>query len=87
MHPVTDAQHRNAQLENAGIHPGTVGFVDAGRPAGKNDAFRRQRPNLFGGDRGRFDLAVDTAFADPTGNELIELGSEIDDDDHGDSPS
>ena len=42
LHAVADAQHRDAEIEDAGIDLGAAGFVDAGRPAGKDDPFRFQ---------------------------------------------
>jgi hypothetical protein len=46
-----------------------------------------QDPNLFSSDGRWFYLAVYAAFAHPAGDQLIELGSEVDDDNHGYSPS
>jgi hypothetical protein len=38
------------------------------------------------GDVRRFDLAIDVVFPDPPGDELVVLGTEIDDEDQAETP-
>ena len=40
LHPVADAEDRNAEIEDAGIALRRTRLVDAGRPAGEDDAAR-----------------------------------------------
>ena len=62
LHAVANAQHRNAEVENARDRTsGAASFVDAGRAAGEDDAPRGQLGDPLGGDRVADDLAVDVA--------------------------
>jgi hypothetical protein len=79
LHPVADAQDRDAEIEDRGVAPRRTSLVHAARTAGQNDAlevaffqFRRcdVRPDQ---------LAEHTRLADATGNQLGVLRPKIKD--------
>jgi hypothetical protein len=76
---VTDAQHRDAELEDARIHPVGVLGVHRSRATGEDDAHRRLGADLVGGDVAGDDLGVDPRLADPPGDQLGVLGPEVED--------
>jgi hypothetical protein len=57
-------------------------LIDAGRASGQYDPFRRQDLDLRGGNGRGLYLAVDMSFPHPPGDELIVLGTKINDHDH-----
>ncbi len=83
LEAVTDPQDRNPEIEDPLVHPRRVRLVDGGGPAGKDDPFGPELPDLFDIDPRRLDLAVDLMFPDAPGDELVVLRSEIDDQNHG----
>ena len=78
---VAEAQHGNAQLEDARIDGRRVLGVHAGRPARQDDGRGRELAHLLGGDVARDDFRVHVQIAHAAGDQLPVLGSEIDDDD------
>ena len=78
---VADAQHRQAQLEEAGIHLGGAVLIDTVGPAGEDEADGRHGLELVQRGRVGLDFAVDAAFPDPAGDELVILSAEIQHDD------
>ncbi len=81
LEPVTDAQRRHPELQDAGIEIGRARLVHARRAPAQHDAGRVLRGQLGGRDRVRHDLAVDPGLAHPPGDELRVLGAEVDDED------
>jgi len=77
LHSVTDAQHRDAQLEQAGIGCRSSLFVDAGGASAQDDAAWIAGQYLFEGRVIGEKLAVDVALADPARDELAVLRSEV----------
>ena len=47
LHPVTDAQHRNLEIEQLGRERRRPRLVDRGRPAGEDQRLRRPLPDLL----------------------------------------
>ena len=82
LQTVADPQNGYAEIEDGGIDFRAARLIDAGGAAGQDDTLGIQGLDLFAGDRGRFDLAVHPALPHASGNELIELGTEINDQDH-----
>ncbi|OPY12022.1 MAG: hypothetical protein A4E69_02474 [Syntrophus sp. PtaB.Bin138] len=82
LQPVADAESGNAQLEDAFVHPWAVGFVNACRPSGENDPLRIERLDRLQGNVRGLDLAVHLQLPDPAGDQLVVLGSEIDNKNH-----
>ncbi len=83
LHAVTDAQNGNIQAEYALVHAWAVAFINARRSPGQDDSLRRQLLNLFHGEGRRLDDTINPALAHATGNQLIELRPEINDENHG----
>ena len=69
-------------IEDGGIDFRAARLINAGGAAGQDNTLGIQGLDLFAGDRGRFDLAVHPALPHASGNKLIELGTEINDQDH-----
>ncbi len=67
LHAVADAQHRNAELKQFRIAMRRAGFIDAGRPAGKNQSFGRNFAHPRGRDVVPHDFAVNILLAHPPG--------------------
>ncbi len=80
LHAVTDAQNRNAQIENAGIGL-IVGFVNGIRAAGKDDAFRIEGFDFVQRHIERMQLAVNMGFTHTAGDKLGNLRAEVEDED------
>ncbi len=80
LHAVTDAEHGDAELEDLGIDHRGAGLVDRRGAAREDDAERVAPPQLV--DRGvvREDLREDAQLADPPGDQLRVLGTEVEDD-------
>ena len=74
-------EHRDAEIENAGIADRRIVVVDAGRAAGKDDAGGVHGLEPFKVEGVGMDLAVDLLLADATGDQLGGLRAEIKDDD------
>ena len=70
LHAVADAKDRDAKLEDAVVDSRSPFLEDAVRTAGEDDALRRVRTHLFGGDVERDDFGVDVLLADSPRNEL-----------------
>jgi len=77
LHPVTDTQDGNAQMENAAIHLGRLRGVNAGWATAKDDSLGPEGEDFPNGDGVRDDLGIDVGFADPAGDDLGVLGTEI----------
>src|SRR6266516_1463447 len=75
LHAVTNAEHRRTQVENPGVDRGRAGVEHGIGAAGQNDPLGVERSNKteVRAPGGRVDLAVDTRFAYPAGDELREL--------------
>ena len=82
LHAVADAEDRDAQVEDLLVASRGVGHVDAGGPAGEDDALERQLRQLGGGGARREDAGVDVVLADPAGDQLDVLAAEVQDGDH-----
>ena len=87
---VDPALYREETLPQCGRIDAWRAFVmNAGRPAGKDDAFRMACQNVLKGRTPGNDFGIDMAFADAAGDELGILAAEIEDQDllvagHGD---
>ena len=79
LHAVTDAEHRNACLQQLDADRRCLSIVDAGRAAGKNEAAWPLTENTGYGGIVRQDLRIDMCLADPAGNQLGVLRTEIED--------
>ena len=75
LHAVTNAEHRRTQVENPGVDRGRARVEHGIGAAGQNDPLGVERSNKteVRAPGGRVDLAVDTRFAYPAGDELREL--------------
>src|SRR5690242_14184951 len=77
LHPVTNAQHRYAQLEDGGIGMRGGLRIYALGATGEDDANHAGLPE-FGRRRAEVvDLRVNLALADAAGDNLRQLGTEI----------
>ena len=83
LHPVANAEHRNAERKNLRIELRRALVVNAGRPAGKDDALRLQRRDFLRRDVEANDLGIDLAFANPARDDLGVLRTEIEDENLG----
>ena len=81
LHAVADAEDRQAALEDVGGGRGRPFIVDAGRPAGEDEAPRLEAGHLLPGRVVGDELAVDAALAHPAGDEHAVLGAEVEDGD------
>ena len=79
--PVADPEHRDAELEHAGVQGRRPRLVHRRGAAREHDARGRARGELGGGEVVRHDLRVDVALADPARDQLRVLRPEIDDQD------
>src|SRR6185369_9885807 len=77
LHPVTDAEHRDPELEELAPQHRSVVGVDGRRPTGKNQPIRRALADLIKWGVMRQELRKDAALANPSGNELAVLPTEI----------
>ena len=77
LHAVTDAEYRDACLQQLDPNRRCLSIVDAGRAAGKNEAAWPLTENT--GYRGVVwqDLRIDVRLANPAGNQLGILRTEI----------
>lgn len=81
LHPVTNAEDRNAEFEDSGIGMWRSIGVHAGRTAGKDKTLGTQLLNSFGRQIVANQLAEDLLIANPAGDELSRLTPEIEDED------
>src|SRR6267378_4113608 len=83
LHPVADAEHRDAQVEDAGIGGRRTVIEYRTRPARENDALgveRRDEREVASFAR-RMDLAVDARFPDAARDQLRELRAVVENED------
>ena len=87
LHAVTDAQHRDAELEQLGIEPRRAVGVHRRRARRRGSApFGLAPPDLLGADVVRQQLAEHAALADAPRDELRVLPAVVEDDDLVDRP-
>ena len=79
LHPVTNPQNRNSQVQDRGITMRSFPFVNAGWTSGQNDPLGTKGPHLLHGHRVGMNLTVDFTLPDPSRNQLGVLGAEIED--------
>jgi hypothetical protein len=77
LHPVADAQHRDAEVEDGRVAGRGAGLVHAGRPAGQDDPLRVQLADPGGRQVVPDHLAEDVQLPHPAGDQLPELGAEV----------
>ena len=77
LHPVTDPERRDAELEHVGIHLRRTLGVDRGRPAGEDQRERVPRAHLGRRDAMADDLRVDASLAHPARDQLAVLAAEV----------
>ena len=78
-HPIADAEDGNAQLEDSRIGMRRAVGVHAGRTARQNQTLRLQFQNALSREIVPHHLAKDLLVANPAGDELGGLPSEIED--------
>ena len=81
LHPVTDTQNRQIQLQQFGIEEGSILLSHTGRTAGKDERIRLKHSDLTGRKSVGMDLGIDTGFPYSARYELCDLRTEIEDDD------
>ena len=86
LHAVTDAQHRDAELEQLGIERRRAVGVHRRGAAGEDQPLRVAPPDLLGPDVVRQQLAEHAALADAARDELRVLPAVVEDDDLVDRP-
>ena len=82
LETVADSQDRDSETEDPRIRPRCMLFVDRGGPAGQDNALRPEFPDSADVDTRRLDLAVYLMLPNTAGDQLVVLGSEVDDQDH-----
>jgi len=65
LHAVTDAQDRDSKIKNGAVYFGAVFFVNAGRPAGQDDAVGMEGTDGVNICPGWLNLTVYPAFPYP----------------------
>jgi len=78
---VTDAEHRDTQLQDRRIENVGIFRVDGHRPTAEDDPDRGLLTDLGDGDVAGDDLAEDAGLAGPAGDQLGVLSPEVDDQD------
>src|SRR5258708_3312497 len=78
---VADAEHRQAGLIELGRRQGGVGVETRSRAAGRDHGPGLHRRKGFARFLVRHNLAIDAVFAHAPGDQLGDLGAEIDDED------
>jgi hypothetical protein len=88
LHPVADAQHGDAELEQLGVETGRSLRVHGGGAAGEDQPLRLAPPHLVDADVMRQQLAEHPALAHATGDQLRVLAAVVEDHDlvGGDGP-
>ena len=81
LHPVTDAEDRDAETEQPWITSRRPLLVHTRRPAGEDDPPRSHVANAVCREVVPNDLAEDVLLAHPSGDELGVLRAEVEDDD------
>ena len=79
LHPVTDAENRDFEIEQLGRERRRPLLVHRGRAAGEDQRFRRPLADLLHRRRRRQQLGEDPAFADAAGDQLGVLAPEVED--------
>ena len=79
LHAVTDAQHRDAEVEQLGAELRCAVGIHRGRPAGEHQRRRAALADVLGVDRVRQELGEHAALADPAGDQLGVLPAEVED--------
>ena len=82
LHAVTDAERRDAELEERRIDARRVVGVDGRRAAAEHERVRIARAHRLGRDRVADELGVDAALAHATRDQLRVLAAEVEDE-HG----
>src|SRR5207249_2238803 len=77
LHAVTDAEHRDPRLQQLDPNRRRLSIVDTGRASGKNETVRALAENTGHGSVVRQDLRIDMRLANPAGNQLGVLRTEI----------
>ena len=75
---VADAEHRRAQREDGGVHGGTLGIVDAARPAGNDDA--PGQGQFRGGSLAHPNLGIHSQVANFARDQMAVLSARVQDD-------
>jgi hypothetical protein len=73
--PVANAEHRGTASENSGIHLGALGIVDAGRPAGNDDA--ATTGEVGGRSIAGADLGINTEITYLAGDQMAVLAARV----------
>ncbi len=81
LHAVTDAKHRNAQIEHQRIGAGRLLLMDGLVTAGQDDAARCELPDRRRTHVMRVQLAVNPRLAHPARDQLCVLRPEVEDQD------
>jgi hypothetical protein len=79
LESVTDAQHRDSQLQDAGAQAGGSLLIDTRGATAQNKGHRVLVPNFGGARFVGDDFGIHTGFANPTGNQLGILCTEVND--------
>ena len=79
LHAVTDAQDRDAQVEDRGVTVGRARLVDAGGTAGEDQAAGVQLADALGRQVVAHQLAENVQVADSAADELAVLRPEVED--------
>ena len=77
LHAVADAEHGNAEPEDARVAPRGAGLVDTRRTTREDNSLGSQRLDAIRGQIVADDLAVDMLLADATGDQLGVLRAEV----------
>ena len=83
LHAVADAEHRHAEFKQALVEAGSVLFAHAGGAAGKNDGVGMHGGHGLGGGDAGMNFGIDSGLAHAAGDELGDLGAEVENDDFG----
>ena len=81
LHPVTDPERRDPELEDPRVHPGRIVGVDRGRPAAEHERMRISGTHLLGSHRVADELGVDPALTHAPRDQLCVLTTQIEDED------
>ena len=81
LHPVADAERRDAEREDAGVELGRALRVHGSRPAGEDQRGGVAPRDLVRGEPVADELRVDARLADAPRDQLAVLAAEVDDED------